>query len=356
LEHSEKHILKDFLKGLGIIISTEDVLFDLQVANSGSRPDALIRTNGFDIYIESKYGVSFDSVQLQNHIKNSDGYILYISKQKYNEELTKKYLDNKVVFLNWIDIATFLIEERRRKIYSKNTTTHFLIHQFIEYMEELNMVPFNGWNDRDFEAFLSTENENLRVAEDERKRVKEKLEQFLDDAKTKLEKECDFYSGCKLHIGKLDKMHAWGSIKFNDGELIDQIHISGIISPSNLSIGVQIEGNRPTKLAIKRIKNDRENFLIILKKLVDFNYVIRKRYQIQASKWKSYVVAQILLGNEITHDDIDYIIKKMEQYNYVEIRTARIYDKHVVTKKGKKIIDECVDSIVLLKELIQFLR
>jgi DNA-binding MarR family transcriptional regulator len=151
-------------------------------------------------------------------------------------------------------------------------------------------------------------------------------------------------------------MHAWGSIKFNDGELIDQIHISGIISPSNLSIGVQIEGNRPTKLAIKRIKNDRENFLIILKKLVDFNYVIRKRYQIQASKWKSYVVAQILLGNEITHDDIEYIIKKMEQYNYVEIRTARIYDKHVVTKKGKKIIDECVDSIVLLKELIQFLR
>ena len=56
LEHSEKHILKDFLKGIGIIISTEDVLFDLQVANSGSRPDALIRTNDFDIYIESKYG------------------------------------------------------------------------------------------------------------------------------------------------------------------------------------------------------------------------------------------------------------------------------------------------------------
>ena len=73
-------------------------------------------------------------------------------------------------------------------------------------------------------------------------------------------------------------------------------------------------------------------------------------------KSKSYVVAQILLGNEITHDDIEYIIKKMEQYNYVEIRTARIYDKHVVTKKGKKIIDECVDSIVNLKELIQFLR
>ena len=68
------------------------------------------------------------------------------------------------------------------------------------------------------------------------------------------------------------------------------------------------------------------------------------------------MVAQILLGNEITHDDIEYIIKKMEQYNYVEMRIARIYDKHVVTKKGKKIIEECVDSIVLLKELIQFLR
>jgi|WetSurSiteA1Bulk_404760.scaffolds.fasta_scaffold1116234_1 hypothetical protein len=46
----------------------------------------------------------------------------------------------------------------------------------------------------------------------------------------------------------------------------------------------------------------------------------------------------------------------MEQYHYVEIRIARIYDQHIVTKKGKKIIEECVESIVLLNELIQFLR
>ena len=356
LEHSDKNILKDFLIGLGIIISTEDIIFDLQVANSGSRPDALIRTNDFDIYIESKYGASFDNSQLQNHIKNTDGYILYISKQKYSEELTVKYLDNKVVFINWIDISKFLIEERIRKRYSENTTTHFLIHQFIEYMEELNMVPFNGWNDRDFEAFLSTENENLRVAEDERKRVKDKLEQFLNNIKTEIEKKCDFYSGCKLHIGNLDKNHAWGAIKFNDGKLIDQIHISVIISPGNLSIGVQIEGNTPTKFAVKNIKNNREKFQIILKKLVNFQFVIRKRYQIQASNWKSDVVSQILLGNEITHDDVDYIINKMEQYNYVEMRIARIYDKHVVTKKGKKIMEESTDSILLLNELIQFLK
>lgn len=218
------------------------------------------------------------------------------------------------------------------------------------------MVPFNGWNDRDFEAFLSTENENLRVAEAERKRVKDKLEQFLNDTKTKIEKECDFYSGCKLYIGNLDKIDAWGAIKFNDGKLIDQIHISVIIYASNLSIGVQIEGNRPTKLAIEKIKNNREKFQIILKKLVNFHYVIRKRYQIQASNWNSDVVAQILLGNEITHDDIEYIIKKMEQYKYVEMRIARIYDKHFVTKKGKKIIEESVDSIVMLNELIQFLK
>jgi hypothetical protein len=223
-------------------------------------------------------------------------------------------------------------------------------------MEELNMVPFNGWNDRDFEAFLSAENENLRFAEDQRKRVKDKLEQFLNDTKTEIEKKCDFYSGCKLHIGNLDKNHAWASIKFNDGKLIDQTHISVIISPGNLSIGIQIEGNTPTKVAIKNIKNNREKFQIILKKLVNFHYVIRRRYQIQASIWDSAIVAQILLGNEITHYDIEYIVNKMEQFKYVEIRIARIYDKHVVSKKGKKIMEESVDSIVMLNELIQFLK
>ena len=355
-EHSNKNILKDFLNGFGIIISSDDIIYDLQVANSGSRPDALIRTNDFDIFIESKYGAPFDSEQLQNHIKNSKGYILYISKQKYREEVTKKYQAENVVFINWIDIVIFLIKERNKDTYSKNTTTHFLIQQFIDYMEELNMIPFNGWSDRDFEAFLSTENENLRVANDERKRVKEKLELFLNDSKEKFEKKCDFYTGCKLHIGYLDKAHAWGAIKVSNEKLIDQIHISVIITANILSIGIQIEGNRPTKLAIEKIKNNKEKFQKILKKLFDFEYVIRKRYQIQASNWDSDVVAQIALGKEITNDDLDYIVKKMEQYKYVELRIVRIYDKHEVIKKGKKFIEECVDSIVMVNEVIQFLK
>ena len=355
-EHSNKNILKDFLNSYGIIISSDDIIYDLQVANSGSRPDALIRSNEYDIFIESKYGAPFDSEQLQNHIKNSKAYILYISKQKYKEEVTKKYQNDNVVFINWIDIASYLIIERNKNTYPKNTTTYFLIQQFIDYMEELNMIPFNGWSDRDFEAFLSTENENLRVADDERKRVKEKLELFLNDSKEKFEKKCDFYTGCKLHIGNLNKAHAWGSIKFSNEKLIDQIHISVIITANILSIGIQIEGNRPTKLAIEKIKNNKEKFQKILKKLSDFEYVIRKRYQIQASNWDSDVVAQIALGKEITNDDLDYIVKKMQQYKYVELRIVRIYDKHEVIKKGKKFIEECVDSIVMVNEVIQFLK
>jgi hypothetical protein len=355
-EHSNKNLLKDFLSSININISTEKILFYIQVVNPGSRPDALIRTNDCDIFIESKYGAPFDGQQLQNHLKNTEGYILYISKQKYIEEITKKYHENNVIFINWIDIVKFLIKEENKSTYTNNTTTHFLIRQFIEYMEELNMAPFNGWSNRDFEAFLTTENENLKVAEDERKRVKEKLNQFLNDTKEKIEKKYTFYKGCELKIGNLDQEHVWGAIRFSEESLIDQIHISIIMNAYNLSVGIQIEGKKPTNKAIKKIKNDKEKFLKLLKKLDNFIYIIRERFNIQVQKFDSRIVAQIVIDSKIGADDVEYIIKKMDQYKLVELRIARIYDKHEVINKGQRFIEECINSLVILDEMIPFLR
>ncbi len=352
-EHSDKNLLKEFLKSIGIIISPDNVTFDLQVAIPGSRPDALIRANECDIYIESKFVAPFDGGQLQNHLDNIEGYLLYISKEKYKEEIKQKYCD--VIFLTWTEIATFIIKESDNT-YPENTITNFLSKQYINFMEELNMIPFRGWTNRDFESFLVTDNQNAIIAEDERKRVKEKLEQFLNESKENIDQKCDFYKDCKLHMGYLDKEHVWCAIKFSDGKLINQIHVSVIMNAYNFSIGIQIEGHQPTQKGIKKIKNDKEKFQKILEKLTDFNYVIRKRFQIQASKWDSDVVAQIALGQEITNDDLDYIVKKMEKYDYVELRIARIFEKHKVIGKGEKFIEDCADSIVILNEIIQFLE
>ena len=354
-EHSDKNLLKDFLKSIGIIISPDNVVFDLQVALPCSRPDALIRSNECDIYIESKYGAPFDGCQLQNHLDSIKGYLLYISKEKYKEEIKQNYCDGNVIFLTWTEIATFIIKETDNT-YPENTVTSFLSKQYINFMEELNMKPFRGWTNRDFEAFLHTENQNLKIAEEERKRVKEKLKQFLNETKESIDHKCDFYKGCKLIIGNLDKEHVWAAIKFRDGRLVDQIHVSVIMNAYNFSIGIQIEGKDPTKKAIKKIKNDKERFQKILEKLTDFNYVIRKRYQIQASKWDSDVVAQIVIGQEITDADLDYIVKKMEKYKYVELRIPRIYEKHKVIDNGKGFIEECADTIVMLNEIIKFLE
>lgn len=355
-EHSDKSLLKSFLKSIGIIISPENVIFDIQVANLESRPDALIRANECDIYIESKFNAPFDEVQLQNHKKNTSGYLLYISKQKYSEEIEQKYKNSNVIFLNWSTIADFIIKVLDKNVYPKNTITDFLSKQFIDFMEELNMIPFKGWNNRDFESFLSTENENLRVAEDERKRVKEKLGQFLNESKEKIERKCDFYKDCKLHIGNLANEHVWGAIKFSDKSLIDQIHISVIMNAYNLSIGIQIEGKNPTSKAIKVIKNNKEKFLEILKNLTDFNYVIRNRYQIRVQNFESKVVAQIVVDEKTSSDDVDYLLKKMEQYHLVELRIVRIYDKHEVINAGQKFIEKCLDSLAILVEMIQFLK
>jgi len=72
--------------------------------------------------------------------------------------------------------------------------------------------------------------------------------------------------------------------------------------------------------------------------------------------YDSNMVAQIVVDAKTTVDDVDYIIKKMEQYKLVELRIVRIYDKHEVIKKGQKFIEECVNSIVNVTEMIQFLR
>jgi uncharacterized protein YggL (DUF469 family) len=354
-EHSDKNLLKDFLKSIGVIISPDDVVFDLQVALPFSRPDALIRTNECDIYIESKFGASFDCDQLQNHLDNIEGYLLYISKEKYKEDIKQNYCDGNVIFLTWTDIATFIIKESDNT-YPENTVTSFLSKQYINFMEELNMIPFRGWTNRDFESFLVTDNQNPKIAEEERKRVKEKLEQFLNESKENIDQKCDFYKGSELIIGNLDKEHVWAAIQFRDGRLVNQIHVSVIMNAYNFSIGIQIEGYQPTQKAIQKIKNDKEGFQKILEKLTDFNYVIRKRYQIQASKWDSDVVAQIVIGQEITDADLDYIVKKMEKYKYVELRIPRIYEKHKVIDKGEGFIEECADTIVMLNEIIQFLE
>ena len=360
-EYADKDLLKDFMKGIDLTISADNVIFDLQAANSDSRPDALIRTNECDIYIESKYGAPFDAVQLEKHIKNKNinDNILYISKQKYTEKNIQSYCDycdDKVIFLTWFQIAVFILKKQDRNTYPKNTVTNFLINQYIEYMKELNMTPFLGWSNRDFEAFLVTENENQKVANDQRKRVKEKLEQFLNESKEHIDQKYDFYKDCSLYIGNLDKEHVWGAIKFSDESLINQIHISVIFNAYNLSIGIQIEGKNPTTKAIKTIKENQETFLEILRKLDHFKYVIRRRYQIQVSKWDSDAVGEIALGSEITSDDLEFIVKKMEQYKYVELRIARIYDKHEVINKGQRFIDDCVDSLVIAYEIIQFLK
>jgi uncharacterized protein YktB (UPF0637 family) len=355
-EHSNKNLLKDFLSSIKINESTEDVLFDIQTIIPGGRADALIRTNDCDIYIESKYGASFCHDQLQNYLDYTQRYILYISKEKYSEERTKKYPENRVIFINWVDIAIFLINEENNKTYRTNTTTYFLIRQFIEYMEQLSMVPFNGWKNRDFEAFLSTDNEQVKIAEDERKRVKEKFTLFLNDTKEKLEKESTFYKGCKSKIGNLDKEHVWGAIYFSEESLINQVHVSIIMHANDLSVGIQIEGKKPTTKAIRNIRNAKEKFLKHLNKLDKFIFIIRDRYNVRASLFKSHIVAQIVIDSKTGMDDVEYIIKKMDQYKLVELRIVRIYDKQEVIIKEQSFIEECINTIEILDEMIQFLR
>ena len=355
LEYSDKPVLKKFLKKNSIEADVTDIHFDLQVANTESRPDALIRTGKKEIYIESKFGAPFDQEQLINHKNNTDGFLLYISRDKYDKQILDKHTDSRTIFINWIDIAAF-VKKEILNCFSEDSVTQFLAKQYIAYMEELNMVPFSGWSNRDFEAFLPTDTDNQKLSEEERKRVKIKLDNFLTDIQNKIKQNNAYFANSTYKIGNLDKEHVWGSIKFTDDDLINQVHISIIMNSTTLSFGIQIEGNRPSKIAIEKIKNDKPGFLDIISKLDDYIFVIRKRFQIRASIWDSSVAAQIVLGNELTEDDVNYIALKLERFNYVELRIVKIYHQHEAIQKGEDFIQECVESIEKLTALIDFLK
>jgi len=137
--------------------------------------------------------------------------------------------------------------------------------------------------------------------------------------------------------------------------LVDQAHISCIMSGYEFSVGVQIEGVKPTKRATDILSSNRDKLFELLSGMEGFIFVIKKRYQKQASKWGKEKVAEIHLSKEHFKEnvDMDYVLKKLNQYDYIEIQIVKVFEQHEVVECKERFIEQCASNINNLSKLIR---
>jgi len=346
LENSEKDLLMCFLKNTGIDIKINDkVAYDLQVSEELSRPDALIQIDKYNIFIESKIGASLDKDQINKHLKSiSDGYLICITPSDKDRDIVQQIKKSNLRFISWKEVYLVFKEQFGK---TKDEKTNFLIKQFLEYLEAINMAPFSGWDKKDFEAFLNIEDDPKREL---RSRVKEKLKQYLIELK-ELPKEEKLFEDLETDVGKIEKdvTYVWGVLcKPPIKEKVHKPHFNFWVNSDEFGMGILIQGKSPANKMKKSINSEKDKFLKILKKLKGFDLIIRKRVSTGVRKYSAIDVTKIKLGEDISIEDIEYLIKKMEQYPLFEIHCTKLF------KRDEGILDDQTfleKSVELMKQL-----
>jgi hypothetical protein len=125
---------------LGIEYSaTQDIRFDPDLADDrGGRPDARIqdRAEGFCVIIESKLGDNLYKEQIERHHATF-----------FNTE-TVPNAEDVFTKTTWDKITTWL---ERIRASTKDAKEQFVIDQFVEYVDMLDLLEFRPFQDRDFE-------------------------------------------------------------------------------------------------------------------------------------------------------------------------------------------------------------
>lgn len=352
LEGAGRGLLFTLLRELEINqISDSFIEYNLQIDKEISRPDASISYDGIEILIESKVNIPLTKEQIYNHLENlQKGYLICITNNENEKQLVKSIDNRKLRFITWSKI--YLICKRWLKLQNDQNAI-FIVSQFLEYLEIINMAPFSGWNRKDFEAFLNIEEDTKREL---RLRVKNKFKIYLDELYniTQKEKLLDMHEN---EVGNLkkDSTEIWGAISRPPLTKIVHIpHFNFIINADTFSIGIQIEGKAPTRRVFDKIKNEKENVLGMLNKLDGFVFIVNERVKRQIRVYNHIECARIFLNKKLTLSDINYIVDKSRNYPFFEYRIAKYYMRDAQILNGREFLNESVKCIKQLKEFYDY--
>jgi len=353
LENSEKGLLMCFLKKAKIDFKDYNkVAYDLQVAEKSSRPDAQIQIDKCSIFIESKIDSQLDMKQIDNHLKSkyiSNGYLICITPRDKDRDTIQQIKKSNLRFISWKEVYLCFKEQLAK---TKDEKTKFIIQQFLEYLEAINMATFTGWNKKDFEAFLNIEDDPKKEL---RLRVKEKLEQYLIEVKELLSEE--EFKDIESYVGnvKEDSTHLWGVLcKPSVKDRIHKPHFNFWVNSDEFGMGIMIQGKRPANKMKKSINSEKDKFLKILKKLKDFDLIIRERVLDRPREYHKIDVAKIKLGKYVSLEDINYILEKMGRYTLFEIHCARSFKRDEEILNNQSFLKKTVEFMSQLRDYYNF--
>lgn len=351
LEYLSQTSKLKFLESVGIV--TDKVKsFGLQPSFSSSKPDAVIRTAKKDYYIESKVSSKLDLHQLEQHLANiGEGDVLYAITNSVRDDKIIKDSGLPVRHFTWNNIRQFI-----ENIKTNNPTDRFLIEQFSNYLEDNNMTDFNGFKQKDFDAFLFIEEDRDFSA---RRNVKVRFTSFMEQLHTELVKTKAFKNMHLRLMGVFSKesRHIWGNFVEAGKKNVEVIHFIVRITSSMIQIGIQIEGKRPTDRFIKNLKSNPQKLTKICASLNEYEIDFYERFHIRVRTYGENPLARINLGKKFTKIETDYLINKINECdNKVIFTISKLFDRDDKRLADLGVIKLFCSEIKALKDLYEFGR
>lgn len=168
LEHSERSVLNAFLHlvtgDAGGVSEDEQVEFDVQVAFSGSRPDAKVTASELTLVIETKRFDKLDEGQFRNHWRDlrkcrTPTFLVALTGGRPGNDLVSVLnRDNqnpmrKACHVTWSQVLESL--SQHEILYPPESLTGFLVRQMVEYLGVLGYDYFKGLEMEDILEYAS---------------------------------------------------------------------------------------------------------------------------------------------------------------------------------------------------------
>ena len=349
LEKSTDDVIKKFLHELDI--STEKkVTYELQPILSYSRPDAVLSIGNKNIYIESKVAANLDIEQIKNHIRgceSPDDIILVITLKSRDRDCLTQF--SNVKFLTWNEVWKCFSTIR-----SKDEVSEFIISEFLNYLEDNNMTKFNMWKPKDFNTFLFIDEDKDK---ERRRYVKGKFSSFMEKIHVQMLKD-GLFPNTKINMQTKimeDTSHIWGNFVENGiKSTIDIAHFLLKISAIGISLGINIEGAKPTRKLQKKISKTSSEFTKICKQLDGYSLILFNRWQKQIRTFDNKELAEIHLGRNYNETDTQYLINKMSQHDLFEIYIKKQINRDAEIIKSSAFAKECMNELKTLEKIYYF--
>lgn len=276
-------------------------------AQGDSLPDAWIYGDSFVVLIESKTAGALDESQMVRHAETLRG--------EPNHEVRRKEK-------TWEEVHGFFSNMKQASNLSDRD--EWLIGQFTEYLEWINMTGFTGFDREAFEHFVTQEDEDARAW------VRDTMAAFADRIAGKLKSIDPFYESADVGRLELKQDHCWAAFGPSEKRYRNWAHQTIALGAEGIAVFVNVELKPAIDRLRKKLRGDREAMRLAISGIsIDrpVSIEVQERVQRQASLHDSFVIARLedryLRDPRIGADTFTYLETVLDKVRlpYLSVRT-----------------------------------